>query len=626
MHPAITEFKKFHVGPQHIKTKIKQARNNNYTFETSINELLDYPILKANNINIETTIIENKFYKLSIEDDCEGGFINLFEGNEKNPFNFGYDLKEHDDDETISEFGTGMKQAAVSTGNKFTIYTNVKDIYVKICFEFPVMMNEKTVSKSYDPTEIEQISEEVYKKFHRFKEGSTLILEEILPDVLSTSSTKNIDKELSNSIRKTYSKILLSKKDTLKLVLNGNIIQGTESVFTKNNCKPFTIERHLIIKKGKDDRPIFIEYNPIEDNKDKQHRKYKTETGKYSQIKGKEKDNIMKMDNYFQTGYLCETRSMVVMLGTGTQFLEENSINTTKLPKGELMIYKLDRFHGSIPDESSNGAKNYVAMEMKYKSKELGKLFGSNYNKTINFNRDNEFTKAVKQLKSEISSSLAYDTSTPKAWKIYEKALQHEIVVHESKIPEKFKNKNENTYDDHQNVLEEDVNHEKDEEKEEHIEQDEVENEDAEEEDEYVENEHVETSVVDKLRSSKSKSINNIKMVYPNYKHIGVGRQTRHTKLNVVTILDKVIPKIMSTLEGDKLVNFKDKICVRLEDMCMEKLNRQETNYKHHYAMACKCGFEFMKEQYYKLIKDRTDLEEVVGGSLLDEFYNKYCN
>ena len=111
--------------------------------------MLDYPILKANNINIETTIMYNKFYKVSIEDDCEGGFINLFEDNDKSPFKFGYDIKEHDDDETISEFGTGMKQAAVSTGNKFTIYTKVKDIYVKICFELPVMMMEKTVSKSY---------------------------------------------------------------------------------------------------------------------------------------------------------------------------------------------------------------------------------------------------------------------------------------------------------------------------------------------------------------------------------------------------------------------------------------------------------------------------------------------
>lgn len=82
----------------------------------------------------------------------------------------------------------------------------------------------------------------------------------------------------------------------------------------------------------------------------------------------------------------------------------------------------------------------------------------------------------------------------------------------------------------------------------------------------------------------------------------------------------------MSKLGEEELNNFKREICKCLEDMCMEKLNRQETKYSHHYAMAYKCGFEFMKSQYYKLNKKRIDSEEVVGGSLLNKFLTTYYN
>ena len=101
------------------------------------------------------------------------------------------------------------------------------------------------------------------------------------------------------------------------------------------------MELHWIVKKGMDDKPIFIEYCRTINK----YRKYKTETGKYSQIKGPELKNILELVNYFQTGCLYENGCMVVMLGTGTQFLEDFNTKNTKLPKGEMMVYKLNRFH-----------------------------------------------------------------------------------------------------------------------------------------------------------------------------------------------------------------------------------------------------------------------------------------
>ena len=147
------------------------------------------------------------------------------------------------------------------------------------------------------------------------------------------------------------------------------MIEGLESVFSKDNCLPFTVSFNFLVKKGLDDKPVFLEHNII-DNK---YRKLKPDTGKYCQIKGSELTNILKLENHFITGHMDKNGTMVKFRGTATQFLDEMSNKDPKLPKGELLIYKLNRYHGSIPDDATNGVKNYVAMEMKYKSKELGK-------------------------------------------------------------------------------------------------------------------------------------------------------------------------------------------------------------------------------------------------------------
>ena len=233
------------IGAQHIRSKIKQARNNNYTPETSLNELIDYPILMANNIDISVLVADNRLYKIQIEDDCKEGFINLLESGPCNPFNYGHEKVGHEEDGEISEFGTGMKQAAVSTGDKFTVFTKVKNKYYKIVFEFPVMMSEKDVMKSYNPSEFEEISEEVYKRYHKYDTGSTLIIEEILPDVLSGSSIKNLATELENSIKKTYGRIILKRKEDLNLKLNDKKIEGEEEIYYKDECKPFTQKKKL---------------------------------------------------------------------------------------------------------------------------------------------------------------------------------------------------------------------------------------------------------------------------------------------------------------------------------------------------------------------------------------------
>ena len=51
------------IGAQHSRSKIKQARNNNYTFHNCLNELIDYPILHL--CTFKTPIFLKVFYFIS---------------------------------------------------------------------------------------------------------------------------------------------------------------------------------------------------------------------------------------------------------------------------------------------------------------------------------------------------------------------------------------------------------------------------------------------------------------------------------------------------------------------------------------------------------------------------------
>jgi hypothetical protein len=427
------------VGAQHIRSKIKHARNNNYTFTTALNELVDYPILIANRVDI---ILQKNgegtgLYKIQISDDCLDGFEHILDKGSKNPFNFGYETEDHDNDDTISEFGTGMKQAAVSIGDRFTVITKVEDSYFLIQFEYQEMMREPDVMKSYNPTSFRMLSREEYKQYHPYEQGSTLILESVLQNVLSSASIESLEENIQESLSKTYSKILFKRKKDLILTLNGEQILENEDIYSTDECRPFTIQNVIIIKKDLKGDPVFLEYSVNEEDK-KKYRFYK-DTGVYKIVKGKELENLLKLPDFYKNGKISykNIEGMIRITGTGTQF--SSKINDANLPKGKTDIYRNGRHQGCLSTGSVNGAKNYVKTELEYNNKCLGKQYGTNYNKTINFKKDTLFTKATHESIKNLMSLLEYDTSTKKAEKFYLKALDFNIEVPESKTPTRYK-------------------------------------------------------------------------------------------------------------------------------------------------------------------------------------------
>ena len=112
----MSHFPKIGVPP--FKGTLKQARASGYTFKRATSDILDNIINKCKNIKVETefNVESDRLYTINFYDDYQGGFENLKNEGESNPFNMAHIRAGHMEDEETSEFGMGLKLAAMFLG------------------------------------------------------------------------------------------------------------------------------------------------------------------------------------------------------------------------------------------------------------------------------------------------------------------------------------------------------------------------------------------------------------------------------------------------------------------------------------------------------------------------------
>ena len=130
------------IGIPPFKGTLKQARASGYTFKRATNDILDNIINKCKNIKVETEFDPDtgRLYTINFYDDYQFGFENLRNEGESNPFNMAHTRLGHSQDEETSEFGMGLKLAAMFLGNSFQVYTRILDengqsLFYKIGFD-----------------------------------------------------------------------------------------------------------------------------------------------------------------------------------------------------------------------------------------------------------------------------------------------------------------------------------------------------------------------------------------------------------------------------------------------------------------------------------------------------------
>lgn len=424
-----SERKKGRPGAKHFRTEVKHTRQKGYALNVAIGELLDYPILNATIIDItikfKPTTDNKKILQIQIRDNTLTGFQNLSENNDKNPFNFGHISSSHDDDQSISEFGAGTKEAFIALSDKTTIYTKSDGQYFKIVFNIEKMSNVEDVNESFDYDE-KIITQEEYEEEHKLSCGSSIILEEIVDGIIVDLDA------LKQCIIYTYGKVIKERNIVVKF--NGEqLIDNKTSPFDNVYCEPFNSITKIYVMKNETTNTE--EYYMVYNTDKTRYYLYKDEPKKWSpEITTKREIN--KLLTHINLDPEC---LIMTLKGTERQFCKEDDKNAVS--GGDIKFYKRGRQHGSYNASMNNGSGNHIFLELEIYSKKIGKELGMTVNKLIKLDKENKLCNVIKATITHLQSKHAYDSSTATGVNKYNIIKDTGLNISHVTIPTKLKEK-----------------------------------------------------------------------------------------------------------------------------------------------------------------------------------------
>lgn len=387
-------------GAPHFRTLAKRLRNANYNYSKVIGEFLDYPVQKASRIQIKTEIDDTgRLQEISVADNIIDGFVGITEVGAANPFNMGHEKVGHDDDNETSEFGVGMKAAALSSGNLLKVITKVNSscFYEAEC-DFLKMEKKQDVNDSYNP-QIRIVSHDDYNRSHPFENGSTLTITKIRHEIFPLTTLQEITEKTKEIISNMYSYYI---KKGLEIAVNGEIVSVPHNFFDENNCIPFTITKKVYILTNRTTGDIIVLASKkleklvwqIYDHSTRKYKRFDYNFNHYVE------ELLSKGYEWMYCPVSSDDKSCIHIDTTYTYFSklfhgDEN--NDSKLPFNKCDIIKDGRKYGNVSfDKKNNGSKNYVAHRVEFKSKRIGKKLGMTFNKEINLELQNDLVYALK--------------------------------------------------------------------------------------------------------------------------------------------------------------------------------------------------------------------------------------
>jgi hypothetical protein len=391
-------------GAPHFRTLAKRLRNANYNYSKVIGEFLDYPVQKASKIHIRTEIDDTgRLQEISVSDNIYDGFVGITEIGAANPFNMGHEKLGHDDDNETSEFGVGMKAAALSCGNLLKVYTKIREdvnryAYYEAECDFLKMEKKEDVNDSYNP-QIRNIASNDYNSIHLFENGSTLTVSKIRNEIFPLTTIQEITEKTKEIVSNMYSYYI---KQGVEIYINEELVSLQHNFFDEKNCIPFTITKKLYILTNRSSGDLVV----IASKKLEKliWQIYDSSTRKYNRLDHKFNDYVSDLLSKGYEWMYCPVnnydKASILINTTYTYFSKlfhsaEN--NDMKLPFNKCDIIKDGRKYGNVSfDKKNNGAKNYIAHHVEFKSKKIGKKLGMTFNKEINLELQNDLVYALK--------------------------------------------------------------------------------------------------------------------------------------------------------------------------------------------------------------------------------------
>jgi hypothetical protein len=412
-------------GAPHFKSIAKHHRHANFNLEKVLNEAIDNVIKKATKISIFTEIdSEGRLQELKISDNYVDGFVNINEHGINNPFNMGHIKSGHDDDEETSEFGVGLKAAALSASNYLLVVSKVESHYYEVICDFIKMEKEDDVNASYNPKKRE-IMEEDYNDIHPFDQGSSIVMSKILGTICEQTTQKKITERIKKGISDTYSRFF---SENMEIRVNGEIVEREHDYFLDPKCMPFTVQKSLFILEKPGDK-IFLIRKTVERTTWQIYNKI---SKKWEALKDNNFIEIKKNEGYIST---CQFKNSLdgssIKIDTTFAFYSD-TIPTKEnglMPEDVVLIYKDNRKYCKKSFvKHNNGAYNYTLHKIEFDSKKIGKELGITFNKEITMDGNNDLIIALKSAVHDSRLEFSADTCTSTNKALCAKAIKLKIL------------------------------------------------------------------------------------------------------------------------------------------------------------------------------------------------------
>jgi hypothetical protein len=377
----MTTITKPYVGAPHFRQYAKGVRGSTYTFIRAMLDLLDNAIVTANNISINSIFNEylTAIDRILIHDDVPRGFENIHESDSSSPLHIGHERVGQQHDGETSQYGRGLKDSAMFLGDDLEITTRSisetnGDTLVRVAFDFNAMMECPDPSQSYEPAIFESIDATAFATIHPYDVGSTICIKNIRSDTDNAiGSPEEFESAIMNAIAQTYTTILALNPDK-KIYVNGKLVTIDDEIYTKILNNPQCMNRRITYKiMVTVDNGAIAAISYKREGKNTSYGRYNLQTEELEGQSAETADYIAAQNNF--------NAYELTFMGTSTA---DTSLIHLQF-KNHVRVIRAGRNHGDLRPEKNNqdGYNNHQFNCITYDSKQLNPFIGITSDKRV---------------------------------------------------------------------------------------------------------------------------------------------------------------------------------------------------------------------------------------------------
>ena len=387
------------VGVPSFGSKLKQTRASGYTAINAMLDINDNVLGKATHIKntFRTNYITKNCESILISDDYLDGFIDINKTGSNNPFNFGHMRTGHSNDNETSEFGTGLKSAAVVLANMFTVYTKVDNTYKKVQFNFEEMAQDTDPTHSYEPCIYTDITEDEYVANHTaisgFTTGSTIVLTK-----LTQIGEELVINDIENELRLAHCRAIVAQHISIQIQIDSAVpyeLKPIPDIFTNGKCNERAITHRIHVALEQTTNNIVnIVIERLQTNKNTTYFAWNKNDKKVLvpfEKKVQFNDELDKMQKH----YIVCTLTMKSTSTYDTDYRSDNGdlflfYNKVRIVRGERRYDD-----ATFIKQDNDGYCNHIYNELTYSSKRINSHIGMLFNKKINVHINTGLTHVI---------------------------------------------------------------------------------------------------------------------------------------------------------------------------------------------------------------------------------------